>query len=187
MNTLRIESRVMKRSEKLIFIRVAPGSIVGALDEILQSQGYERAAVRAISEDFTPLLAEAGGPLAFVLSPPRDEWVACYSSLAFAAEWELAEGLAAALDRPLIYALFDAERNVYLYRYFDGGDLREEALPETRATTLDEARLIEKLGGHGISMALVDDRRAGFGEEHLVVGYIHRDHGTEGNKGAEHA
>ena len=162
----------MRRSEKLILIKDEAAAIMEVLDAILEAQGYERLAARAISEDFSPLLYEEGGPLAFVLSPPRNEWVACFTSLALQAEWDLAEALARGLEQPVVYALFDAERDIYLYRYFEHGELREEALPEAPGTQpLDEAALLAILERHGIAEELVDDRVEGFGQEHLVLGY----------------
>ena len=170
----------MRRSEKLILIKDEPAAVVEVLDAILEAQGYERMAAQTISEDFSPLLHEEGGPLAFVLSPPRNEWVACFTSLAFQAEWELAEALARGLEQPVVYALFDAERDVYLYRYFEHGELHEEALPDAAGQEqLDETALLEMLQRHGVDVALVDDRIEGFGQEHLVVGYsAHRRNGT---------
>jgi len=165
------EERNMRRSEKLFLIREQPEAIVPALDTVLGAQGYQRLAAETIHEDFSPLLVEEGGPLAFVLSPPRDEWTACFTSLAFDPEWDLAEALARGLELPVVYALFDGERDIYLYRYFEDGDLREEALPDSSAR-LDEPACLAKLATHGIDVTLVDDRVAGFGQEHLVVGYV---------------
>ncbi len=164
----------MSRSEKLILVRELPSTIVNALDAVLDAQGYDRIALQAISEDFTPLLHEPEGPLAFVLSPVRDEWVACFSSLDADAEADLAAALARGIAQPVIYALFDAQRGVVAYRYFEDGDLREEALPGEDGEQLDEAGLLAKLEAHGVDAALVDDRAAGFGAEHLVVGYTVR-------------
>jgi hypothetical protein len=160
------------RSEKLMLIRETPPAIVEVLDSILSVQGYARAATRALTEDFTPLLHEQGEPLAFVLSSPRDEWVACFSSLAPVAEWDLAEALAAALEQPLIYVLMQPERDLYLYRRFEDGDLREEVLPDSELPErLDEVTVVEKLRDHEVPVELLDDRVAAFGEEHLVLGY----------------
>lgn len=164
----------MSRSEKLILVRELPSTIVTALDAVLEAQGYQRVAAKAISEDFTPLLHEPEGPLAFVLSPVRDEWVACFSSLEADAEADLSAALARGLGQPLIYALFDADRGLVVYRYFENGDLREESLPGGDGEQLDEAGLLAKLAAHGVDVALVDDRAAGFGAEHLVVGYTER-------------
>jgi hypothetical protein len=160
----------MRRSEKLILVRDLPASIVNALDSIMQDQAFERVALRAITEDFSPLLSEPGGPVVFVLSPPRDEWVACFSSLSPDAESEIAVQLAAALEQPVIYVLLDGDSGRNLYRFFDNGDLHEEALPDDE-TTLDEVALLDKLVAHGIDAALIDDRTTGFGAEHFVVGY----------------
>jgi hypothetical protein len=160
------------RSEKLMLIRETPPAIVEVLDSILGVQGYARAATRALTEDFTPLLHEQGEPLAFVLSSPRDEWVACFSSLAPTAEWELAEALAAGLEQPLVYVLLQPERDLYLYRRFEDGNLREEALPDAELSArLDEAAVLEKLRDHDVPVELLDDRTSAFGEEHLVLGY----------------
>jgi hypothetical protein len=162
----------MSRSEKLILVRAEPADCIAALDAILASRGYQRAATQSISEDFSPLLHETGDPLAFVFSATVEDWSACFTSLAFAAEWEVAEELAAALRQPLVHAVFDGTLAVYGYRYFEDGALREEALPEGEdAPELDEARLLERLQGHGLALELVDDRATGFGREHLVVGY----------------
>lgn len=162
----------MSRSEKLILIRAEPADCIAALDAILAGRGYWRAATRTLSEDFAPLLHETGDPLAFVFSTTVAEWCACFTSLAFAAEWEVAEELAAALQLPLVHAVFDGTYAVYGYRYFENGELREEALPEGEdAPELDEATLLERLQEHGIALELVDDRTTGFGREHLVVGY----------------
>ena len=84
----------MSRSEKLILIKAEPDILVEALDAIMQARGYERLAIQTISEDFSPILYEEGGPLAFVLSPPRNEWTSCFTSLFVEDEWELAESLA---------------------------------------------------------------------------------------------
>ena len=168
----------MRRSEKLILVRDTPATIVAALDALLAGDGYERVATRSIREDFSPLLHEEDGPLVFVLSPPRDEWVACFTSLALADEWELVEALAAGLEQPVVYALFDAVQDLYMYRYFAQGELREEALPEASAgPRLDETTTLQRLQQHGIGVDLVDDRIAGFDQEHLVVGYLRGDRG----------
>ena len=166
----------MSRSEKLILVKDHPSAVVNALDVILQAQGYERTATQTIQEDFSPLLAEEGGPVAFVLSLPHDEWIVCFTSLAPDAEWQLAEALGRGLEQPVLYALFAAESNVYLYRYFEDGELREEALPDAPdMERLDEGALLSILERHGIAPALVDDRVEGFGEEHIVVGYARRE------------
>ncbi len=87
----------------------------------------------------------------------------------------MAEALARGLEQPLVYALFDDDNLVYLYRYFENGALHEEALPEApTAQPLDEAGLFALLERHGVGPELVDDRTQGFGEEHLVVGYTRR-------------
>ena len=161
----------MSRSEKLILLQADPAGCIAALDVILGTRGYRRAATRTIREDFSPLLNEAGDPLAFVFSAPVENWIACFTSLAFAVEWEVAEELAAALEQPLVHAVFDEAYGVYGYRYFEGGELREEALPEGDIEALDETMLLHRLQEHGITPELVDDRLAGFGQEHLVVGY----------------
>ena len=161
----------MSRSEKLILLQADPAGCIAALDVILGTRGYRRAATRTIREDFSPLLHEAGDLLAFVFSAPVENWIACFTSLAFAVEWEVAEELAAALEQPLVHAVFDEAYGVYGYRYFEGGELREEALPEGDIEALDETMLLHRLQEHGITPELVDDRLGGFGQEHLVVGY----------------
>ena len=164
----------MSRSEKLILVRELPSTIINVLDDVLAAQGYERVVVQAISEDFTPLLNEPEGPLAFVLYPVRDEWVACFSSLGADAEADVAAALARGVAQPLIYAVFDADHGIAVYRYWENGDLRAEALPGSDGEQLDEAGLLAKLTAHGVDVTLVDDRAAGFGDEHLVVGYMRR-------------
>lgn len=162
----------MSRSEKLILVHDLPGSIVQALDGILAGQGYVRTAATTIAEDFSPILYEEGGPIAFVLSTPHDDWVACFTSLGVDEEGDLADALARALQQPVVYALFAAEQDLYVYRYWEQGDLREEVLPDADGVErLDEDALLDRLVRHGISPALVDDRASGFGEEHVVVGY----------------
>ncbi len=160
----------MSRSEKLILVRDLPQSIVAALDQILASQGLARVAAESISEDFSPLLHEEGGPLAFVLSAPRGDWVACFSSLDPEAESRLAEHLSAGLDQPVIYALLDGVAGAYLYRRWQSGQLHEEIVSDT-GVELDEPRLLQRLEEQGLDSALIDDRIVGFGGEHLVVGY----------------
>ena len=165
----------MSRSEKLTLVREFPSTIVTALDALMQSEGYLRVGAESINEDFTPLLAEEGGPIVFVLSAPQSEWVACFSSLDLDAEWDLVETLAHAIECPVVYAVFAPERGVYLYRYWDRGELHEEIVPaDGEAPTLDETALLEKLATHGIDATLVDDRVDSFGAEHLVVGYGQR-------------
>lgn len=162
----------MSRSEKLILVRDVPGAIVQALDAILVGQGYARMAAQTISEDFSPILNEPGGPLVFVLSAPHDDWVACFTSLSPEAEAELSGDLSRALQQPVVYALFAPEQDLYVYRYWEAGDLREEALPDASVSEqLDEHGLQERLARHAIPLTLLDDREAGFGEEHIVVGY----------------
>ena len=64
-----------------------------------------------------------------------------------------------AIQQPLVHAVFDGTYAVYGYRYFENGELREEALPEGEdAPELDEATLLERLQEHGIATDLVDDR-----------------------------
>ena len=163
----------MNRSEKLILVRGEPSDLVVALDAILAARGYRRAATRTISEDFSPLLNEAGEPLAFVFSAPSGEWCAGFTSLSFATEWEVAEELAVASRLPLVHAVFDAAYGVYGYRYFEDGELREEALPEGEdAPELDEDTLMQRLHEHGIATGLIDDRAIGFGHEHVVIAYV---------------
>ena len=165
----------MSRSEKLILIKDLHGAIVDALDGIFAAQGFERAALQTISEDFSPLLHEGGEPLAFVLSPPRDEWVACWTSLDPDAEAEIARALASALEQPVVYALFGGEQGANVYQYYKNGELSEESLPQMPDDPrLDEAALLDKLADHGVDVTLVDDRLAGFGAEHLVIGYIRK-------------
>ena len=162
----------MSRSEKLILVKDVPAAIVEALDVIFGEAGFARLAAETIQEDFTPLLAEEGGPWALVMSPQRGDWVACVTSLSPEADWDLAESLARALRQPVVYALFAAEQEVYVYRYFEDGQLHEEARPgDLSGEPLDESGLLVRLEQRGIDVSLVDDRVAGFGEEHLVLGY----------------
>jgi hypothetical protein len=162
----------MPRNEKLMLIRDVPSAIVDALDGVMQTQGLIRVAMREIEEDFTPLLNEAGGPLVVVLSQPRDDWTACFSSLAPDDEWALIEALAVALEQPAVYALFSAATDTYAYRYFADGVLHEEFVPDENASgSLDEVALLDRLGAHGIPLDLIDDRVLNFGAEHIMVGY----------------
>lgn len=169
----------MSRSEKLLLVRELPSTIVSTLDVILQDQGYMRLGIEALHEDFSPLLVEEGGPIVFVLSAPQAEWVACFSSLAPDAEWEIAETLASAIECPVVYTIFAPERDTYIYRYWDQGDLHEEIIHMPGGEqVLDESGLLAQLATHGIDAALVDDRIASFGVEHLVVGYGQRNEGV---------
>ena len=165
----------MSRSEKLILVKDEPSTLVAALDATLANQGYVRSATQTIREDFTPLLSEEGEPLAFVISEPHNEWVACWTSLAPEVEWDLAEAVAHQLERPLIYAIFAGESAVYVYRYWDAGALQAEALPDAEGQDeLDEDALLAQLAEHGVPVELVDDRISGFDQEHLVLGYSMR-------------
>ena len=162
----------MSRSEKLILVKDLPGAIVSALDTIFEAQGFERVALQTISEDFSPLLEEVGGPIAVVLSPPHNDWIACWTSLDPDAEAQLAAAVAAGLEQPVIYAIFGGDSGINVYRYYENGDLHEEALPEASGEPgLDEPALLAKLAEHGVDAALIDDRDSGFGAEHVVVGY----------------
>jgi hypothetical protein len=113
----------VQRNEKLILIRELPAAIIDALDGVMESQGLVRVGLREIEEDWTPLLNEVGGPIAFVLSQPQNDWTACFSSLAPDDEWQLAEALAIGLEQPTVYALCNDDTNVYAYRYFENGVL----------------------------------------------------------------
>lgn len=161
----------MERNEKLIIIRDVPAAIVDALDGVMATQGLMRIAMREIEEDWTPLLAEAGGPMAFVLSQPHSEWTACFSSLSADDEWMLSEALAQGLEQPTVYAVLSDATGSYAYRYFENGVLHEEFLPDAADERIDAATLLERLERHGIPIDLVDDRTLTFGAEHILLGY----------------
>lgn len=162
----------MQRNEKVMLIRDVPAAIIDALDGIMETQGLVRVALREIEEDFTPLLNEVGGPVVFVLSQPKDDWIACFSSLAAADEWQLVEAVAVSLEQPAVYAVFSDDSATYAYRYFIDGVLHEELLPEQSSdVSLDAEALLAHLETHGVPRDLIDDRVLGFGAEHLLVGY----------------
>lgn len=162
----------MDRNEKLLLIRDVPAAIIDALDGVMETQGLVRVALREIEEDWTPLLADDGGPLVFVLSQPKDEWTACFSSLAPDAEWDLCAALAIALEQPTAYALLSDATDTSAYRYFSEGVLHEEYMPDEQPDMrLDAAALLDRLAQHDIPLDLIDDRTQGFGNQHLVVGY----------------
>jgi hypothetical protein len=162
----------MERNEKLIIIRDVPAAIVDALDGVMATQGLLRIAMREIEEDWTPLLAETGGPIAFVLSQPHNEWTACFSSLDPDDEWMLSEALAAGLEQPTVYALLSDATGTYAYRYFEDGVLHEEFLPGAADDEqIDAAGLLERLARHSIPIELIDDRTLTFGAEHILLGY----------------
>lgn len=162
----------MSRDEKLILIRDVPAAIIDALDGVMATQGLRRVVTRELREDWSPLLAESGGPTMLVLSQPRDDWTACFSSLSFAAEWELSEAIAAGLEQPTVYALISDDTAAYAYRYFEDGVLREEVSPDgDDSARLDSDALIERLLTHGIAPELIDDRTLNFGAAHILVGY----------------
>ncbi|MBA3945711.1 MAG: hypothetical protein H0X37_14230 [Herpetosiphonaceae bacterium] len=163
----------MSRNESVILIKALPGTVTSALDEVLASQGLVRAATRAIRADFTPLLNEPGEPLAFVLSEPQAEWLACWTSLALDAEWEVAETLARGLQQPVLCAIFAADRGMFAYRYWEDGDLRAEAVPLPGASALNEPGLLAELCHRGVPLALIDDLTNGWTREHIVLGYMH--------------
>jgi hypothetical protein len=165
----------VQRNEKLILIRELPAAIIDALDGVMESQGLVRVGLREIEEDWTPLLNEVGGPIAFVLSQPQNDWTACFSSLAPDDEWQLAEALAIGLEQPTVYALCNDDTNVYAYRYFENGVLHQEHSPEDSAP-FDSAALLEALAQHQIPSELLDDRTLSFGAEHLLVGYTGERH-----------
>lgn len=162
----------MQRNEKLTLIRELPRAIIGALDGVLAAQGLRRVATRELEEDFTPLLTEEGEPLVFVLSQPRDDWSACFSSLSADDEWQLAETLAIELEQPTAYVVISEDNEQYAYRYFADGVLHEEFVPDESAEQrLDLETLLSKLAAHSIPLELIDDRTVGFGDEHIMVGY----------------
>ncbi|HEY0738361.1 MAG TPA: hypothetical protein VGD69_25810 [Herpetosiphonaceae bacterium] len=160
----------MQRNEKLILIREIPAAIIDALDGVMEAQGLMRVGLREIEEDWTPLLNEAGGPIAFVLSQPQNDWTACFSSLAPDDEWQLAEALAIGLEQPTVYALCNDDTGVYAYRYFENGVLHQEHSPED-GESFDASALLEALAQHQIPIELLDDRTLSFGAEHILVGY----------------
>lgn len=160
----------MERDDKMILIRDVPAAVIDALDGILATQGLARIALRELHEDWSPLLAETGGPTAFVLSEPQNEWTACFSSLEPDADWQLAEALAMSLEQPTIVLLISAASGQYAYRCFEEGVLREESLPDDEQP-LTEATLMERLAAHGVPPELLDDRRLSFDRMHLLLGY----------------
>jgi hypothetical protein len=161
----------MQRTEKLIVVRDLPAAVAEAIDGIMATQGMTQIAAREIEEDFTPLINDPAGPVVIILSEPHDDWTACYTSLSPDDEWALSEALALALEQPTVFALIDDVRNVYAYRYFDDGVLHEEALPDDMEARLDGTALLERWARHGIPTTLIDDRAAGFGAPHLLLGY----------------
>ncbi|WP_026369572.1 hypothetical protein [Kallotenue papyrolyticum] len=162
----------MLRDEHLLIIRDTPAAILDALDGLLGAQGWRCLGIREVREDWTPLLVGQPGVIVFVLSRPRQEWTACFSSLAPAAEWELAEALAGLLEQPLVYTVINDHTALYAYRYFAAGLLREEApLADAGAAALDWPTFQARLAAHGVPLALLDDRRLDFGAPHLVAAY----------------
>lgn len=162
----------MQRNDKLMMIRDVPAAIVDALDAVMETQGYRRVFVREIEEDWTPLLNEAGGPLVFVLTDPRNDWTGVFSSLAADDEWALAEAVARGLEQPTMYALLSDDTATYGYRYFENGVLHEEYVPgDVDAAPFDGGALLQRLQRHGVPVDLIDDRVLNFGAEHLLVGY----------------
>jgi hypothetical protein len=162
----------MTRNETLILIKNLPSTAIDGLDSIFEARGYRRTVLRTIDEDFTPLLSEEGGPIIFVLSLPQDDWIACWTSLPIDSEWEVAEELAQELEEPVACAVFSSELSLYMYRYWENGDLREEATAEMPDNErLDENALLAHLHRHGVAQALIDDRVDGYGQEHIVAGY----------------
>jgi hypothetical protein len=124
--------------------------------------------------DGSPLLAEPGEPVVFVLSQPQNDWTACFSSLDPDAEWTITEALALGLEQPAIYALFSDDTGTYAYRYFEDGVLHEELLPDQDdSSRIDSDSLIERLMTHGVPLDLIDDRTINFGADHVLVGYGH--------------
>lgn len=162
----------MSRNETLILVKNLPSTAIDGLDSVFEVRGYRRTILRTIDEDFTPLLTEEGGPIIFVLSMPQDDWIACWTSLPIDSEWEIAEALAQASEEPVACAVFSSEPSLYVYRYWENGDLREEAVAEMPDNgPLDEPTLLAHLQRHGIVATLIDDRVDGYGHEHIVTGY----------------
>jgi hypothetical protein len=162
----------MSRNETLILVKNPPSTVVDGLDLVFGAQDYRRTILRTIDEDFTPLLNEQGGPVICVLSPPENDWVACWTSLSVDDEWEIAASLAQAIQEPVLCAVLSAEQGMYVYRYWENGDLREEALAASPdEEPLDETKLLACLERHGIPATLIDDRVDGVGREHIVLGY----------------
>ncbi len=163
----------MSRNETLILVKNPQSTVVDGLDMIFEARGYRRTILRTIDQDFSPMLGEEGGPLIFVLSQPQDDWIACWTSLPLEGEWEIAESLAQALDEPVACVVLSADPALHIYRYWDQGDLREEAtadMPDNEQ--LNETTLLAHLARHGITEALIDDRVDGYGREHIVAGYV---------------
>ncbi|GAC1353574.1 MAG: hypothetical protein NVS4B8_17930 [Herpetosiphon sp.] len=167
-----MKTQLMNRNEHMLVVKAGLAAVTGALDTILAPHGFQRTTTRRIREDFTPLLNEPNGPIAFVLSDPEQEWTACWSTLTPTSEWRLAETLARRLEQPVFYALFAAERDLYAYRYWDAGRLQAEALPRYHDSSLDEAGLLDVLAARHIPPTLIDDRRLRFATPHTVLGYL---------------
>ena len=161
---------LMQRHEKLMLIRDVPAAIIDTLNAIMATQGQIRLATRELTEDFTPLLTEEGGPTVFVLSQTKQDWTACFSSLAADDEWQLAEAIALSLQQPTAFVVFSDTTDTYAYRFFAEGILHEEHTP-TNEERLDGGVLSEKLAAHAIPLELIDDRTLSFDEEHVLVGY----------------
>lgn len=171
----------MERNEKLTLIRDLPAAIIAALDGVMAAQGLRRVATRELEEDWTPLLNEPGGPLVFILSQPRNDWTACFSSLVADDEWQLAEALAGELEQPTAYVVISEDTDRYAYRYFTDGVLHEEFVPDDSVEqSLDQETLLGKLAAHDIPLELIDDRTLGFGAEHIMVGYSAEQSATTG-------
>ena len=166
----------MDMNELLLLIRETPATVAMALDELMTSQGYVAVAARDLRQDFTPLLVTDDGGVAFVLSQPREDWIACFTSLDASDLWAVAEDLARALAQPLFLVLLAPAQGIVAYRYFIEGNLRAELEPEPgQPPALDQAGLIELLAGHGVPVELLYDRVAHFGQEHLGIAYVRHD------------
>lgn len=162
----------MSRNETLILVKNPQSTVIDGLDMLMAARDYERTILRTIDEDFTPMLTEQGGPVVFVLSQPEDDWIACWTSLPVDGEWEIAQMLAVATEEPVAAVVFNADPAMHIYRFWDNGDLREEAtadMPDNEDLT--ETSLLAHLARHGIAESLIDDRVDGYGREHIALGY----------------
>jgi hypothetical protein len=166
----------MNLNELLLLIRETPATVAIALDELMASRGYVAVAARDLHQDFTPLLVTDDGGVAFVLSQPREDWIACFTSLDATDLWEIVEDLARAISQPLFLILVAQAHDIVAYRYFFEGNLRAELEPGPgQPPALDQAGLVELLASHGVPAELLYDRVEHFGEEHLGIAYARHD------------
>jgi hypothetical protein len=162
----------MNLNELLLLIHETPATVAVALDELMAAHGYVAVAARDLHQDFTPLLVTDDGGIAFVLSQPREDWIACFTSLDATDLWAIVEELARVLAQPILLVLIAADQDIVAYRFFEEGRLRAELEPEPGAApALDQAGLIELVKRHGVPVELLYDRVEYFGQEHLGIAY----------------